>query len=261
MKGNMRGSELLKKELFKFWNRSNEYYQFARSLNIELSEERKQMLSYISDGDVVLDVASGSCENGLYIPKFAKYIGAEISIVALKMAKDFENDNFFLVRTDVETLPFADNSFDAVISTHSLEHFTNPKKVIDEMYRVCKHNGKIIMLSAAFDYPFGIPVSASKEFEGSIKRIKYYLNQIIKIFKIYLNIESFSPYIIHSPSVLYEDYSQDNDTVYIVNTLEVKKYFESLGCRIVYLQKGQYWFNKLLFCKYWFTSLFMVIEK
>lgn len=250
----------LKKKLFDFWDSSKEYYDYARSLNINLPEERRETLKYVPANALVLDVASGSCENGLYISKSAKYVGADISRTALRMAKDFQNDNFELVRTDVETLPFCSEKFDVVISTFSLEHFTNPKKVIAEMHRVCKTGGRIIILSAAFDFPFDFYPNFPDEFKTLPRKIQHSARHLINQLMIYLNFK-FSPTLIRNPAVLREKYSQDNDTVYVVYTLEVKKYLQILGCKIIYLRRGKNWFHKLPFATYWFTSLFVIAEK
>ena len=46
---------------------------------------------------------------------------------------------------DAENLPFPDNEFDAVFSYHSMHHMDNAEKVIDEMCRVCKKKGLILI--------------------------------------------------------------------------------------------------------------------
>jgi len=39
--------------------------------------------------------------------------------------------------------PFADNSTNEVLMLHTLEHLTEPKKVMAEIYRICKPNAKV----------------------------------------------------------------------------------------------------------------------
>lgn len=43
-------------------------------------------------------------------------------------------------------LPFADNSFDAVVSVASIKHWTNPRKGIAEMLRVLKDGGQFLVV-------------------------------------------------------------------------------------------------------------------
>lgn len=45
------------------------------------------------------------------------------------------------VKADILDLPFNDNSFDIVFCNHVLEHITDDKKAMQELYRVLKPNG------------------------------------------------------------------------------------------------------------------------
>jgi ubiquinone/menaquinone biosynthesis C-methylase UbiE len=51
----------------------------------------------------------------------------------------------------VENLPYKNDSFDIVFTRYSFHHFLDTKKVFDEMLRVCKPNGKIIVVDAALE--------------------------------------------------------------------------------------------------------------
>lgn len=44
-----------------------------------------------------------------------------------------------------ENLPFKDENFDAIISTQVLEHVDDPKKVIEELHRVLRRGGLLIL--------------------------------------------------------------------------------------------------------------------
>lgn len=48
--------------------------------------------------------------------------------------------------SDAENLPFADNSFDVVYSFGVLHHTPNTQKAIDEVFRVLKPGGKIVIM-------------------------------------------------------------------------------------------------------------------
>jgi len=46
---------------------------------------------------------------------------------------------------DGKTIPFKDNYFDSILATEVLEHIFNPDEVLQEIYRVCKPNGYLLL--------------------------------------------------------------------------------------------------------------------
>lgn len=54
---------------------------------------------------------------------------------------------------DMMNLPYYDNSIDAFVNVAALEHVSDPWKAIEEMHRVLKPSGKILIV-APFIYPF-----------------------------------------------------------------------------------------------------------
>ena len=73
-----------------------------------------------------------------------RLVNAEISGIMLDQArKRFPGEIFF--ETDLQTLPFLDNKFDAILSLEMLEHSPSPQKVLREMARVLKPGGQLIL--------------------------------------------------------------------------------------------------------------------
>jgi ubiquinone/menaquinone biosynthesis C-methylase UbiE len=102
----------------------------------------------------VLDIGTGS---GLLAIELAKAKDCHFDIVALDISKNMiskarenarrygvENRIKFLVAT-AAALPFADNSFDLVMSYASLHHWSEPVAVFDEVARVTKATGYAII--------------------------------------------------------------------------------------------------------------------
>jgi phosphatidylethanolamine/phosphatidyl-N-methylethanolamine N-methyltransferase len=52
-----------------------------------------------------------------------------------------------LLRMDATSLEFEDNSFDAVVAAYVISTVPDPRKVLQEMIRVCKENGRIVLLN------------------------------------------------------------------------------------------------------------------
>lgn len=93
--------------------------------------------------DSVLDVGCGA---GLRLSTLSDYVdqrfGVDISLTALRHAA-LQGNKVTIARG--EALPFREGYFDAVISSHSLEHSTNPHAFAAELYRVVRPGGYAIV--------------------------------------------------------------------------------------------------------------------
>ena len=85
----------------------------------------------------LLDVGAGQAP---YKPFFKPYINEYITLDFFKSPEYKPN-----YVSSVYKLPFNTNTFDIVLSTQVLEHLEHPQQAIDEMYRVLKPGGKIIL--------------------------------------------------------------------------------------------------------------------
>ncbi|MDN5846477.1 MAG: class I SAM-dependent methyltransferase [Candidatus Nitrosocosmicus sp.] len=106
--------------------------------------------------DTVLDVA---CGNGTVAFEYAKFVnhvtGIDITPAMIERAriiqKESNLDNLDWRIGDISTLPFKDDCFSIVVTRGSLHHLIDFNKVIDEMYRVCKPGGKILITDVTVD--------------------------------------------------------------------------------------------------------------
>jgi demethylmenaquinone methyltransferase/2-methoxy-6-polyprenyl-1,4-benzoquinol methylase len=102
----------------------------------------------------VLDVATGTADVAIMMQKYLnpdKIVGIDISNGMLelgrkKIAKALLNDKIELQQGDSETINFPDNSFDAVTVAFGVRNFENLRKGLDEMLRVLKPGGKLVVL-------------------------------------------------------------------------------------------------------------------
>ena len=60
-----------------------------------------------------------------------------------------------LVRADSEHLPFSDNSFDAVTCAHSFHHYPSQDRVLAEMHRVLRRDGRLMIIDGDRDRLWG----------------------------------------------------------------------------------------------------------
>ncbi len=99
--------------------------------------------SGVAKNHSVLDVATGAGFLALEFAKNAKIvIGCDITRNMLKKAIEKRKltglDNTGFLLSDVESLPFPDESFDIVSCRFAFHHFPDPRKALTEMQRACK---------------------------------------------------------------------------------------------------------------------------
>ncbi|MBS3073039.1 class I SAM-dependent methyltransferase [Candidatus Pacearchaeota archaeon] len=70
--------------------------------------------------------------------------GIDISKHAINVAKSFNHNATFEVQ-DVQNLKFKPNTFDLIVAIDILEHLPDPKKGIQEIFKVLKPNGYLII--------------------------------------------------------------------------------------------------------------------
>ena len=121
-------------------------------------------ISEASEHDEVLDVA---CGPGLVAFEFARKVkhvqGIDLTPEMIRQANLGQEErglkNMAWMVGNVEALPFADDSFSLVITRYSFHHLQSPSSVLQEMVRVCRPGGRILVAdvsipsakSAAYD--------------------------------------------------------------------------------------------------------------
>lgn len=110
----------------------NPFY-FARK---GLAQHVSELASNITDR--TLDIGCGSKPyESLY--QASEYVGLEYDTPQNRASKKAEH--FY----DGETFPFADGEFDSAVANEVFEHVFNPDRFLDEVYRVLKPGGMVLM--------------------------------------------------------------------------------------------------------------------
>lgn len=236
----------LKKRLYKYWDTSHEYYAIAEDVHTDVAAKRKELFRVIKEGGKILDVACGSGVNRNDLPDKIFYCGIDLSFAGLSAAKK-SNMNARFMKADAEKLPVQDDSFDYVISTNAVEHFIEPALIFNEIWRVCKKGGLILLIFPNFgDYIFNYPPSISHMTNKLSYRLMYILKQIYRqTIRIFNKKSFFFAKIDGVPNVLLSAYSPDTDITYLASGREVRNYFESLSASEIRVESKE----KFLFAK------------
>ncbi len=105
----------------------------------------------IEPGDSILDVGVGTGLSLPVYPNFCKITGIDLSDQMLGKARNKAEklglSNVALQQMDAMNIEFPDNSFDKVFLSHVVSVVPDPKKTINEVKRVCKPGGNIVIVN------------------------------------------------------------------------------------------------------------------
>ncbi|MDO9170071.1 MAG: methyltransferase domain-containing protein [Methylobacter sp.] len=109
---------------------------------------RKKLWAKV-EGHHILEVGVGTGKNFDYYPKDVRITAIDFSEQMLKQAvgkRDRKNIPVELELMDIQSLSFADNSFDTVIGSFVFCSVPSAVKGLKELYRVCKPGGQVLLL-------------------------------------------------------------------------------------------------------------------
>jgi phosphatidylethanolamine/phosphatidyl-N-methylethanolamine N-methyltransferase len=105
----------------------------------------------IKAGDKVLEVGVGTGINVALYPEHCQVTGIDFSALMLEKAHERVVKkgvtNVRLQEMDAANLTFADDSFDIVYAPYVISVVSDPVRVVNEMRRVCRPGGKIVILN------------------------------------------------------------------------------------------------------------------
>ncbi len=190
-------------------------------------------------GDSLLEIGCGTGGAVNFLPKDLKYIGADISLFAIEQASqkygNEKNREFVCLKED-DKLNFNSESFDFVMSIFSLEHFQKPKKILNEMTRVLKKNGYLILMAPNLEMPFSSPNAIRHKnifykFGLFLLRIKDYFLRLFGFYQFRTVKGNFS-------EVIGKYEKLDDDLTYIVSPFEVINFLKKYhNIRPVFIHK------------------------
>ena len=171
----------------------------------EMEERLPQLVSlfHLQKGTKILDVGAGT---GGIIPYLLEAIGPEGSIWAIDFAEEMvrigrrkfqEESRVIFELASVEDLPYKDRFFDQIVCFGAFPHFDDKGKALEEMNRVLKSQGTLIIAHALSSVALRshhqncAPVSKDflpeeGEMRSLLERAGFQLNRLIDQPKCYL---------------------------------------------------------------------------
>jgi SAM-dependent methyltransferase len=100
---------------------------------------------------IVLDVACGAAHaTEQAAPHVRQVVGIDLTPALLQVGaqrlRDAGVDNVLLQEGNATALPFVDESFDLVMCRTAIHHMPDPERVVAEMARVCRPDGRVAVL-------------------------------------------------------------------------------------------------------------------
>ena len=101
-----------------------------------------------------LDVGCGSGAYESYIMKNYpgwEFYGVEPSAASYHLANKIKG--FRVFNGDLKSANYGNNFFDVILMSHSLEHMSDPMRILEECFRILKPGGRLIAAVPNFDCP------------------------------------------------------------------------------------------------------------
>ncbi len=151
---------------------SGRYDFLNRSLSFGIDVYwRKKMVAKLKNDcpATILDIATGTADVAISLRKLNpnKIVGLDLSEKMLEVGREkIRKKNLSgliqLVKGDSEQIHYPDNSFDAVTVAFGVRNFENLLRGLQEMHRVVKPGGKVVILE--FSRPRSFPIKQLYDF-------------------------------------------------------------------------------------------------
>ena len=132
----------------------------------------------------ILDIACGTAKGLLnFSDRDFELIGADYDLSQIEKNKqEFIKYNIKFVQEDITKTTFEDNTFDIILSMETFEHI-EPTKMLEELKRITKKNGYIILSTPQNSYD-GICINPEHIYEYSLQEVIEYVSNYFKIEKV-----------------------------------------------------------------------------
>lgn len=149
----------------------NHYDNFIKLFNLNKMDEIKAVLD-LDGNETIVDIGGGTGKLGNHLSEDCHtiYILDESEKM---LSKVMEKEKIVTVVGDALDTPFHSNSIDIVIVSDMLHHVKKQQKLIEEIYRILKKDGKILIMEFEKNH---IKTRLLRIFEGILFGKLYFLS-------------------------------------------------------------------------------------
>ena len=128
-----------------FYNKFSFFYPLV---DLFLKPQKRKLFREINSlpPGKLLEIGVGNGQH-LHQYKIHEVIAIDTSSRMLKIAARQQRENVVLLQMNGEALLFDDGTFDYVVLSHVIAVVDDPEKLLEEVYRVLKPKGKILILN------------------------------------------------------------------------------------------------------------------
>lgn len=104
-------------------------------------------------GKLVLEAGCGAGRfTELLLKKGATLVSSDLSSAVEVNAENFPiNEKHLVIQSDINDMPYADESFDLVVCLGVIQHTTNSEKTIEDLYKLVKKGGRLVIDHYSFN--------------------------------------------------------------------------------------------------------------
>ena len=143
------GDPIRTSDAYDAWHQVAHGAEAAGDLHLSQWHHDAMRLAPALDGLDVLEVGCGAGDFAIHVAKAGAAVTAvDFSPAAIEMARAKAKAHGMAVQfqsADAEALPFADGSFDVVLSCECLEHVPDPLRALVQMARVLRPSGHLVL--------------------------------------------------------------------------------------------------------------------
>lgn len=118
-------------------------------------QRRLEMIIQAAGERISGRVMEDGCGVGLYLKHLQEY-GGQVTGLDFDRERTVDSAGLGLavVQAAGENLPYSDNDFDLVLSNEVIEHVQSDRRTVEEMVRVLKPGGRLVLFCPNRGYPF-----------------------------------------------------------------------------------------------------------